>query len=318
MLSITETYRIKDVLDAAGNRLDIETIESALRIREAEIDRFFDGEDDGLSLDGLKEESRRLYDAAIALYGSGQSLKKRARILLAISKMLTGSALMPAPAHRIADYINKVEEIVREWESSRNRDVATTSAIFQNLIIYCTLLGNDAAPRWQQLIRQEATAAQNEATPIPSATASSKLTNVSQSASQQNYSWEGMATSIALHRLSFLTAYTNNFPGKTDRDILNRLITHYADTILNTPPPKPRQLVQLSDIIAASGYAPTQTATKLHAKISSQLSVQTMPSIRFALESCLPRIDKEVNGIDLNTLKYLNVQNQGLTVSHHN
>ncbi len=65
---LTETYRIKDVLDAAGNRLDIETIESALRIREAEIDRFFDGEYDGVSLEGLKDESRSLYDAAIALY----------------------------------------------------------------------------------------------------------------------------------------------------------------------------------------------------------------------------------------------------------
>ncbi len=265
---LTETYRIKDVLDAAGNRLDIETIESALRIREAEIDRFFDGEDDGVSLDGQREESRRLYDAAIALYGSGQSLKKRARILLAISKMLTGSALMPAPAHRIADYINKVEEIVREWESSRNRDVATTSAIFQNLVIYCTLLGNDANPQWRQLIRQEAEAAQNEATPIPSATASSKPTNVSQSASQKNYSWDGMATSVALHRLSFLTAYSNSFPGETDRDILNGLIAHYADTILSHPTPKPRQLVQLSDILSASGNTQLQTITKLHDKIS--------------------------------------------------
>ncbi len=292
MLSITETYRIKDVLDAAGNRLDIETIESALRIREAEIDRFFDVEDKGVSLDGLREESRRLYDAAIALYGSGQSLKKRARILLAISKMLTGSALMLAPAHRIADYINKVEEIVREWESSRNRDVATTSAIFQNLISYCSLLGNDAAPRWRQLIRQEAEAAQNEAMPIPSVPALSKPTNESQSESQQNYSWEGMATSVALHRLSFLTAYANNFPGETDRDILSGLIANYADSILSHPVPKPRQLVQLSDIITASGTTPSQTVTRLHTKIFHLLPLQTTPSIRLALESCLLRLDK--------------------------
>ncbi len=286
---LTETYRIKDVLDAAGNRLDIETIESALRIREAEIDRFFDGEYDGVSLDGLKEESRSLYDAAIALYNSGQSLKKRARILLAISKMLTGSALMPAPAYRIADYIDKVEEIVREWESSRNRDVATTSAIFQNLISYCSILGNDANPRWQHLIRQEATTAQNEATP----------TNL------KNYSWDGMATSVALHRLSFLTAYANNFPGETDRDILSGLISHYADSILNTPTPKPRQLVQLSDIITASVGVSEQTIIKFYDTISSLLSVHTMPIIRFAIESCLLKI----NGIDLNTLKYSKVQN---------
>ncbi len=271
MTVLTETYRIKDVLDATGNRLDIETIESALRIREAKIDRFFDGEDEGVSLDGLREESRRLYDAAIALYGSGQSLKKRARILLAISKMLTGSALMPAPAHHIADYINKVEEIVREWESSRNRDVATTSAIFQNLVSYCTLLGNDANPRWRQLIRQEATAAQNEATP----------TNL------KNYSWEGMATGVALHRLSFLTAYANSYPGSINPALLSGLIAHYADSILSHPTPKPRQLVQLSDIITASGCVSEQTITKLYDTISSLLSVQTMPSIRFALESCL-------------------------------
>ncbi len=271
MLSITETYRIKDVLDAAVNRLDIETIESALRIREAEIDRFFDGVNEGVSLDGLREESRRLYDAAIALYGSGQSLKKRARVLLAISKMLTGSALMPAPAHRIADYINKVEEIVREWESSRNRDVATTSAIFQNLIIYCTLLGNAAAPRWQHLIRQEAEAAQNEATPT----------------TLKNYSWNGMATSVALHRLSFLTAYANSYPGTITPDLLNGLIAHYADSILSHPTPKPRQLVQLSDIITASRDTSEQTITKLHDKISQLLQLQTTFPLRVALESCI-------------------------------
>jgi len=274
---LTETYRIKDVLDAAGNHPDIETIESALRIREAEINRFFDGEDEGLSLNGLREESRRLYDSAMKLYGSGQSLKKRARILLAISRMLNDSALMPTPAHLIADYINKVEEIVREWESSSNRDVATTSVIFQNLVSYCSILGDDANPQWRQLISQEAGTAQNEATP----------TNIPQSASQKNYSWDDMATSVALHRLSFLTAYANSFPGEINPDLLSCLITHYADSILNTPTPKPRQLVQLSDIITAFGNAPAQTATQLHDKISSLLSVQTMPSIQFALESCL-------------------------------
>jgi len=256
---LTETYRIKDVLEAAGNRPDIETIESAMRIREAEIDRFFNGED--VDMRGLREESRRLYDSAMKLYGSGQSLKKRARILLAISKMLTDSSLMPAPAHLIADYINKVEEIVKEWESSNNRDVATTSAIFQNLISYCSILGDDANPQWRQLISQEAEAAQNEAT----------STNVPQSATQKNYSWDGMATSVALHRLSFLAAYANNFPGEINPGLLYGLITHYADSLLDTHPPNPRQLVQLSDIIIAFGDTFKQIITKLHDKISHQI-----------------------------------------------
>lgn len=260
---LTETYRIKDVLDAAENHPDIETIESALRIREVEIDRFFDGDGEGLSLNGLREESRRLYDSATRLYNSGQSLKKRARILLAISKMLNDSALMPAPAYQIADYINKVEEIVKEWESSRNRDVATTSAIFQNLVSYCSILGDDANPRWRQLINREAEAA------------------------YKDYTWEGMATSVVLYRLSFLAAYANSLSGTTGLDLLSGLITHYADTILGSPEPKPRQLVQLSDIIMASGSVSGQTIVKLHDKISSLLPLQAMPSIRLVLESCL-------------------------------
>jgi len=280
---LTETYRIKDLLEAAGNHPDIETIESALRIREAEINRFFDGDGEGLSLNGLREESRRLYDSAMKLYNSGQSLKKRARILLAISKMLTGSALMPAPARLIADYLNKVEKIVREWESSNNRDVATTSAIFQNLVSYCSILGDEADPKWRQLISQEAEAAQKEATPsvtpipktvMPAITSkvSAKPTSIEQSALQKNYNWEGMATSVALHRLSFLTAYANSFPGEINPNLLNGLITHYADSILDTHTPKPRQLVQLSDIITASGNIPTQTIPKLHDKISQIIS----------------------------------------------
>ncbi len=272
---LTETSRIKDTLEASGNRPDIETIESALRIREAEIDRFFDGEVTDLC--GLKEESRRLYNSAMELYNSGQSLKKRARILLAISKMLNDSALMPAPAQRIADYINQVEEIAREWESSGNRDVATTSAIFQNLVSYCSILGDDANPRWRQLIHQEVEAAQNEAMP----------TNVPQSASQKDYSWDGMATGVALHRLSFLTAYANSFPGEINPDLLSCLITHYANSLLDTPTTKPRQLVQLSDIITASGYVSEPTITILHDKILSLLPLQNMPSIRLALESCI-------------------------------
>jgi len=156
------------------------------------------------------------------------------------------------------------------------------------------MLGNDADPRWRQLIRQEAEEAQNEATP----------TNVPQSVSQKNYSWDGMATSVALHRLSFLTAYANSFPGEINPDLLNRLISHYANSLLDSTTPKPRLLVQLSDIITAFGYTPTQTITKLHGRISSLLPFQSMPSIRLALESCLLKIDKEVNDIELNILKY--------------
>jgi len=260
---LTETYRIKDVLEAAGNRPDIETIESALRIMEAGINRFFDGED--VDMRGLREESRMLYDMAMKLYGSGQSLKKRARILLAISKMHNDCALMPATAQQMADYINKVEEIVCEWESSNNSDVATTSAIFQNLVSYCSILGEDADPRWRQLISQEAEAA------------------------QKDYTWDGMATSVALHRLSFLIAYANSFPDEIKPDLLSCLITHYANSLLDSPTPKPRQLVQLSDIITASGNAPTQTITKLHGNISQYLQFQTTLPLKIALESCIIR-----------------------------
>jgi len=283
---LTETYRIKDVLEAAGNHPDIETIESALRIRESEINRFFDGED--VDMRGLMEESRKLYDSAMKLYGSGQSLKKRARILLAISKMLNGSALMPAPAQRIANYINKVDEIVLEWESSNNRDVATTSAIFQNLVRYCSILGDDADSKWRQLITQEAEAARKEATPVTIASTATP-TNIAQSALQKNYSWDDMATSVALHRLSFLTAYSNSFPDSINPDLLSGLITHYADIILSSPSHKPRQLVQLSDIITAFGNAKTQTITKLHDKISQYLQLQTSLPLKIALESCIIR-----------------------------
>lgn len=122
----------------------IDSIESRLDSVELLIERYFDGDNPGTSLDDIKRQAEQLYRRAISLYRKEPSLQGRARLLLSIYRMVNDLPLITMPAQRYTRCLTEIEHLVTEWQAtpsapSGNSDFSadvTAAYIHRNLLNY--------------------------------------------------------------------------------------------------------------------------------------------------------------------------------------
>lgn len=115
----------------------IDSIESRLDSVELLIERYFDGDNPGTSLDDIKRQAEQLYRRAISLYRKEPSLQGRARLLLSIYRMVNDLPLITMPAQRYTRCLTEIEHLVTEWQAapsapSGNSEFSADSGISAN------------------------------------------------------------------------------------------------------------------------------------------------------------------------------------------
>lgn len=105
----------------------IDSIESRLDSVELLIERYFDGDNPGTSLDDIKRQAEQLYRRAISLYRKEPSLQGRARLLLSIYRMVNDLPLITMPAQRYTRCLTEIEHLVTEWQAADSAPAAPSA-----------------------------------------------------------------------------------------------------------------------------------------------------------------------------------------------
>lgn len=238
---MTDIYKL---ISAAENlrpvpaKMSIEDMEAEMRMLHVLLSYGFEPDaTNSVTVSDIRLRAGKLQEIASRYFQSTTSIKKRARILLLIYRLISE---LPSPGNKtvlLSGYYRHVSDLYDEWCDSPKHDVATISGIFRNLVNYFSdITDNESSDPRLTLINNEAALAVNE------------LAHTS-----GGYHWENMELSVALHRLMFLASYLKGFHITTPPMEYTGAVKYYTSDLLhrlntNSSPSLLRMLIQIADI----------------------------------------------------------------------